>query len=252
VAALTRTKEMATAFKTAIEKAATDQINAWRNHFGNQIQMLSAAARREFEAAWNPSVGTLTVEIEVPVSVQAPTEKVTGTGDAATTTPVPTWPKHLYAADPDHPMVPEGEFPAVLTSWEDDVLVKELGYDSLIGWYRNPPRSKHGLGIRYRIGDEWGLMYPDFVFFHSVESELAVDVVDPHRHNEADTGPKWSGLATWASENADKVRRAVAVIKVGANLKALDLTQEGIVERLERCTSKDDIEALFANKGSTY
>ena len=252
VAALTKTTEMATAFKTAIEKAATVQIGAWRRQFGNQVQMLSSAARRQFETAWNPQVGTLTVEIEVPDRVQAPTEQIKGTGENATTTPVRTWPKHLYAAGPDHEIVAEGEFPAVLTGWEIDVLEKELNYDTLTGWYRNPPRSKHGLGIRYKNDDEWGLVYPDFILFHRVENELAVDIVDPHRHNEADTGPKWAGLSTWAAENRDRARRVVGVIKVGADLKALDLTQDGIIDRLDACRSKADIETLFAEKGSMY
>jgi type III restriction enzyme len=140
----------------------------------------------------------------------------------------------------------------VLTGWEVDVLDKERGYDSLTGWYRNPPRSKHGLGIRYKVGSDWGLLYPDFVFFHTVEDELAVDVVDPHRHNEADTGAKWSGLATWAAENRKVVRRVVGVIKVGDHLKALDLTQDDIADRLENCHSKEDIETLFSEKGSAY
>jgi type III restriction enzyme len=252
VAALAKTKEMASAFKAAIEKAATDQIEGWRIQFGNQVQMLPAAARREFEAAWNPQAGTLAADIEIPQMVLAPTERITGTGEHAKTTPVPTWTKHIYAAGHNQDIVPEGEFPAVLTGWEVDVLDKERGYDSLTGWYRNPPRSKHGLGIRYKVGSDWGLLYPDFVFFHTVEDELAVDVVDPHRHNEADTGAKWSGLATWAAENRKVVRRVVGVIKVGDHLKALDLTQDDIADRLENCHSKEDIETLFSEKGSAY
>ena len=261
VAALVKTPEMTTLFKSAIENAAAEQITAWRTQYANQVQMLGRQARLDFEAAWNPRSGILVVDLEVADTVSAPTERITGTGDQRTTTPVPTYPSHLYAAPAGHAKVPGGEFPAVLTSWESDVLAKELGHSTLTGWYRNPARSKHGLAIPYPLSDDadagWALMYPDFLFFHTVTdmdgtSETVVDIVDPHLHNQSDTGPKWAALARWSAENASKVRRAVAVVKVGDRLLALDLTQDGIAERLEGCAGRTDVEALFASLGGDY
>jgi hypothetical protein len=260
VAALAKTKDMAGAFKAVVEKAAVEQIAAWRSQYANQVQMLSKAARIELEAAWNPQVGVLSVDLEIPETVSAPTEKISGSGEHTTTTPVPTYARHLYVAPEGHAKVEAGRFPAVLTSWEIDVLAKEVNYPSLLVWYRNPPRSKHGLAIPYRDGSAgggaWGLLYPDFLLIHRVgeqpEAETVVDIVDPHRHNEGDTGPKWAGLARWAAVNHDKVRRVVGVIKVADALLALDLTQDGIADRLETCRGKSDIEALFAEKGSSY
>jgi hypothetical protein len=39
---------------------------------------------------------------------------------------------------------------------------------------------------------------------------------------------------------------------VGERLLALDLTQDGIAERLEACNGKSDIEALFMAYGGAY
>lgn len=258
VAALTKTPAMAAAFKSVVEHAASDQIASWRHAYGNQVQMLGTQARLAFEGAWNPQAGTIAVDLEVADAYTAPTEKLSGTGEHRVSAQVPTFPKHLYAAPAGIPKVPEGQFPTVLTGWEVDVLSKELTYKTLDGWYRNPPRSKYGLAIPYRASDDapWQLLYPDFLFFHTVDDEsgpeLCVDIVDPHRHNEADTSPKWSALARWAQANASKLRRVVAVIKVGDELRALSLTQEGIAERLDDCGGKADIESLFSAHGTLY
>src|SRR5690606_27215976 len=183
VAALTSTSVMATHFKKVIEGAAAEQIEAWRSQYANQVSMLGKQARIEFEGAWNAKAGTLTVDIEIPASVSAPSETITGTGEHATTSPLPQYDKHLYVAPPGHRVVPEGKYPFKAGSgWEIDVLGKELGYATLVGWYRNPARSKHGLGVPYADGEGWALMYPDFVFFHEVDGETVVDIVDPHGH----------------------------------------------------------------------
>lgn len=256
VAALTKTPEMATAIIEAVEKAAGNQIEAWRTQYANQVAMLSQGARHDFEGLWSPRTGTLTVQVEIPGTVSAPTEKITGTGEHATTVDVPTYSQHLYVAPDGQARVTAGTFPAVLTSWEVDVLVKETGYQSLVGWYRNPPRSKHGLAIPYVIGTDPGLLYPDFLFFHEVDGGVFVDVIDPHGHHASDTGPKWAGLARWAAavriSGATSLRRTLGVIKVDDNLLALDLAQDGIADRLDACATKSDIEALFADKGVMY
>jgi type III restriction enzyme len=95
-------------------------------------------------------------------------------------------------------------------------------------------------------------MYPDFLFFHQVDGEVVVDVVDPHGHQGSDTGPKWAALSRWGQANHEKVRRVVAVVKVADELKALDLTADGIAERLDTCATKADIEILFSTAGGVY
>src|SRR5690606_1025076 len=208
----TSTSVMATHFKKVIEAAAAEQIEAWRSQYANQVSMLGKQARIEFEGAWNAKAGTLTVDIEIPTSVSAPSETITGTGEHATTSPLTQYGKRLHVAPPGLRVVPERKYPFEAGSgWEIDVLGKELGYATLVGWYRNPARSKHGLGVPYADGEGWALMYPDFLFFHEVDGEIVVDIVDPHGHQGSDTGPKWAALSRWAQANHDKVRRVVAV-----------------------------------------
>lgn len=253
VAALVKTPDLAAAFKDAVETASTNQIESWRIQYANQVQTLGKTVARDFEAVWSPRTGTLTADLVVPEKVVAPTEKVTGKGEHAVTALVPVYDQHLYVAGDNQDKVEAGKFPAALTGWEIDVLDKETDTKTIVGWYRNPPRSKHGLAIPYGApGAEIGLLYPDFLFFHEDDTEIVVDVVDPHGHQNADTGPKWAGLARWAAEHRDMVRRVVAVIKVGADLLALDLTADGIAERLDACATKHDIEALFVELGGNY
>lgn len=252
VAALVKTPALADQIRGAVEKVALDQIEAWRTQYANAVSMLPKQARMEFEGIWSPRTGTMTVDIEVPQTVAAATEKVSGSGDAATVTRVAVYDKHLYVAPEGHAKIEAGKFPATLTGWEIDVLAKETEHKTLAAWYRNPPRSKHGLAIPYVIAGEPGLLYPDFVFFHEVDGGVEVDIVDPHGHQNADTGPKWAGLARWAAEHHALVRRVVAVIKDGADLLALDLTQDGIADLLDGCGGKSDIEALFKDKGGLY
>ena len=253
VAALTKTPELADAFKKAVEDAAAAQIESWRSQYANQVSMLGQQARIDFAGTWNPHSGALTVDLAIPTVISAPSETITGSGEHAETTPIPTYDKHLFVAVAGHRVVPAGKYPFKAGSaWEVDVLGKELNYSTIVGWYRNPARSKHGLGVPYVEGGDWALMYPDFLFFHEVDGEVVVDVVDPHGHHGADTGPKWSALAFWAQTNNKKVRRVVAVIRVDDELKALDLTADGIAERLDGCSGKADIEAMFAEFGGTY
>lgn len=252
VAALTKTTEMAVAFKRTVEQAASGQIETWRNQFQNDIATKPRSVRNAFDAVWSSNVGTHIEDLVVPATYSAATERVVRDANGnATAEPIDTWDDHIYVS-PGHRLVAEGKFPAVLTGWEKDVLAKEQGRGTHIGWYRNPSRSQHGVGVAYKDGNTTGVTYPDFLIFHNDDGDIAIDIVDPHQHNQADTGPKWAGLARWAARNDDKVRRVVAVIKDGEQLKALDLTREGIAELLDNCHSKSDIETLFADLGSNY
>lgn len=95
-------------------------------------------------------------------------------------------------------------------------------------------------------------MYPDFMFFHEDGDDVVLDIVDPHQHNQADTGPKWAGLGRWAERNHELARRVVAVIKTGKTLRALDLTKPGVTDRLDACRGEGDIETVFDDMGSDY
>lgn len=234
----------------AVEAASATQIDAWRqSHKASVERQFSSAIRAEFTALWDPTKGGLVpVSLEVPESVNAATERVEG----ETLVPLETLPKHLFCLPNGHKNF--GRFPVKhRSSWEREVLESELDFGTLVGWYRNPSNGKNALSVSYQHGDEEGLLHPDFLFFHEIDGDgLVLDVVDPHMHSSADTGPKWAGLARWAATKPQGVRRVVAVIKVGEVLRSLDLRREGLTEQLEKAATKPEIEALFGEFGENY
>jgi type III restriction enzyme len=139
------------------------------------------------------------------------------------------------------------------TGWEKDVLALELPSEDLVGWYRNPSSGKYALAIPYAYGDKTRLLHPDFLFFNEESGRVVVDIVDPHRHDAADAAPKWAALAKYAVDHPDHLRRVVAVIKDSkGTLRSLDLTADGIAQKVAVASDGASMEALFAVEGSTY
>jgi type III restriction enzyme len=78
--------------------------------------------------------------------------------------------------------------------------------------------------VPYEFGEKTLLMHPDFLFFHQDGVQIVIDVIDPHRHDASDSAPKWAGLAKYAADHPDKLRRVLAVIRdTSGDLRALDL-----------------------------
>ena len=91
------------------------------------------------------------------------------------------------------------------------------------------------------------------MFFHKVDGEIVVDLVDPHRPDSGDTGPKWTGLAKYAEKHGSLYRRVVAVIEdADANVLSLDLTNEDAATALGGATNQTDIRAIFDSFGGNY
>ncbi|WGI35866.1 hypothetical protein QDT91_27625 (plasmid) [Mycolicibacterium aubagnense] len=206
--------------------------------------------RDQIEPLWHlGGMPMLPTTVEVRDVYPAATEKVRG----QTTEPITTYPYHLYVIPDSKPDA--GGFPVDTSrsSWESAVLKAELSAQTLVGWYRNPSSGQHALAVPYLFGDKYQLMHPDFLFWHDDASgEFVMDIVDPHRYDLADTSAKWSALARYAQDHSDRVRRCLAVIKVGGALQALDLKIDGIDERLLGATNGILIEALFAAEGMAY
>lgn len=96
-------------------------------------------------------------------------------------------------------------------------------------------------------------MHPDFLFSHQDSDGIVMDIIDPHWHDLADAAPKWSALARYAHDHPDRVRRVLAIIKnTDGQLRALDLTVDGIAEKLVTAVNKDLLEALFSSEGVSY
>lgn len=236
-------------FKETVEQAAQDQIASWRGAHSSAVGRKPRTVRDAIEPLW--FLGTSAMQpttVEARATYPVASEKVIDDRTVA----IQTFPRHLYAIPADRPNA--GRFPVDTSrsSWEKDVLEREHDEESLVGWYRNPSSGRHALAVPYEYGERTLLMHPDFMFFHRDGSEMVLDIVDPHRHDLADAGPKWSALARYATEHPDRLRRVIAVTKIGGSLRALDLRSEGVEEKLANATNLDLIEGVFADHGHAY
>lgn len=237
-------------FKTVIEDQAAALIADWRDQHRAKVGVEPRHVRDQIEQLWHLGhTPMLLTTVEVRDAYPAATERAHGTA----TQPIETYPGHLYVIPAGRPG--SGRFPVDTSrsSWEADVLTAELSAETLVGWYRNPSAGRHALAVPYLHGDSHKLMHPDFLFWHDDgDGELAMDIVDPHRFDLADTSAKWSALASYAQNQSDRVRRCLAVAKVGSVLRALDLTTPGIEKKVAAATNQDLMQEIFVADGMSY
>jgi type III restriction enzyme len=237
-------------FVEVIETQAAELIKTWRDAHRSAVTRLPRPVRDLIEPLWHLEGAAMQpTTVEARQAYPAATLKA-GQDD---TVEVPTYPHHLYVIPKRHKN--SGRFPVDTTrsTWEAEVLARELDSDTLVGWYRNPSSGRHALAVPYEFGDKTQLMHPDFLFFHRDGDELVLDIVDPHRHDLADTAPKWAALATYANDHPDQLRRVLAVIRDGSGaLRALDLTTAGVGPRIAQATNRELLEGLFSSAGMHY
>lgn len=216
----------------ALEAAAKTLVDTWRDEHSSQIGHLQDSKRAQFYEIWQQSKVPERVSLIMPAQVTA-AERPT------------RYEKHLYV---------HGEsYPCKLTGWEKEVLELELQKPTLIAWYRNPSAGAAALAVPYDQSGTARTMYPDYLFFHDVNGELVVDIVDPHRPDQGDTGPKWTGLSKYAKRHATAFRRIVAVIKSSdGKLLGLDLKTKGIEGYLEKAGNETDIRKIFDTYAGKY
>lgn len=237
-------------FRSVIEEQAAALIADWRQQHAAKVSAKPRHVRDQIEPMWHLG-GTpmLPTTVEVRDAYPAATERVRGT----TVESIDTYPFHVYVIPAGKPDA--GKFPVDTSrsSWEQEVLGSELGSQTLVGWYRNPSSGQHALAVPYEFGDKHQLMHPDFLFWHDDGAgEYVMDIVDPHRFDLADTSAKWSALSRYAQDHTDRVRRCLAIAKIGGSLRALDLTVAGIDERIAGATNQNLIEAIFVAEGMSY
>ncbi|MEV0710409.1 DEAD/DEAH box helicase [Nocardia aurea] len=237
-------------FKNLVEEQAAELIRSWRGQHRSAVSRMPRTVRDLIEPLWylsNTPMHPTTVEARMVYP--ASTEVIKGN----TTEAIEAYPKHMYAIPDGKPNA--GRFPVDTSrsSWEKAVLDAELDATTLVGWYRNPSSGRNALAIPYEFGDKHQLMHPDFLFWHDDGgTQYAMDIVDPHRHDLADTSAKWAALARYAQDHSDRVRRCLAVIKIGDKLRALDLTANDIADRIGAATNKSLVETIFEGEGMDY
>ena len=238
-------------FKDVIEQEAVEQIQTWRQTHSAAVGRMPRTVRDLIEPLWyTGNAALLPTTVVARQSYPAATEKIA----SGTAVAIETYPHHLFAITEGKENA--GRFPVDTSksSWEQMVLTIELeDSDTLLGWYRNPSSGRYALAIPYEFGEKRLLVHPDFMFFHQDGDDVVIDIIDPHRHDANDAAPKWAALAKYASEHGEHLRRVLAVIRnAQGNLRALDLTKDGMAERVASAPNKDLIESLFAAEGMTY
>lgn len=231
----------------ALEAAAKGLVDTWRKKHNGAIVGLPDTKKAEFFKIWSQAKAPEEVRILWPTQISAADKRIVKAKDGTQTTAQATrHAKHLYVNG-------RGTFPATVTGWESDVLAAELDSNTLVGWYRNPTAGTAALAVPYEQSAVARTLYPDFVFVHEVDGELVVDIVDPHRPNEADTGPKWRGLAVYAAAHGAQFRRILAVIEdSNENLLSLDLKNQAVAEALADAGNETDIRKVFDSLGGSY
>lgn len=218
---------------TAVETAATGLIDTWRKKHNSAINDLPDAKRQAFYVIWQQAREPQQVTMIMPTQITA--------------TDVETkHKKHVYLNG-------KKLFPAKVTGWEADILKAELAKPSLVAWYRNPTGGTAALGVPYKMSNQAKTLYPDFIFFHEVDDEIVVDIIDPHRPDSSDAAPKWGGLAAYAKEHGSLFRRINAVVADDdGELLSLDLKNPQVAKRFESASNEADVRKLFADLGGAY
>ena len=236
-----------------LEAAASSLIDSWRQQLNPAVSRLGAKDRAELDEIWHPHGVPVPGEFTLPVKVRARTQAIVKGKSSAgkpveTIEAIETFKGHLFADK-------QGDFPMVATGWEKEVIEKELAHPTLIGWFRNPTGAG-GLSVSYLEGGVDKSLYPDFLFFHQVDGEIVVDIVDPHNHSLGDTSGKWAALSRFARQHPGKFRRVTAVIRnKNGTLKGLELTGRAttvVEDRIAVSSGGEDIAAVFEEFGGNY
>jgi type III restriction enzyme len=217
----------------SVEIAAGGLVDAWRSDHNAEINELADSKRAAFYRIWQQARSPQEVTMIMPTQITVPDS-------------IFRFRSHIYQGE-------EKLYPGRFSGWEEAVIKLELGKESLVAWYRNPPGGTAALGVPWTDSGGKRTMYPDFLFLHLVRGELVVDLVDPHRPDEADTAPKWAGLAKYASDHGRLFRRVVAVIKgEDGKLQSLDLKNPDVKARLDRGLDEGGVRDLFSTFGGPY
>ncbi|MBG0738962.1 DEAD/DEAH box helicase family protein [Paeniglutamicibacter antarcticus] len=236
-----------------LEASASNLIDSWRQQLNPAVSRLDTKVRAELDEIWHPHGVPIPGEFALPERVRTRTQTIVKGKDGAgkvmeTIAPIETFKGHLFADA-------QGDFPMVATGWEKEVIAKELAQSSLIGWYRNPTGAG-GLAVSYIEGSVDKSMYPDFLFFHRVDGNIVVDIVDPHNHSLGDTPGKWAALSRFARQHQEIFRRVTAVIRnKNGTLKGLDFTGRAstvVEDRIAASSGGEDIAAVFEEFGGIY
>lgn len=230
VAALGLVTEVQPFFDSSADKLA----KSWLQKFEPAIKRLSHDRQESYRQIREMSAEPQDINLVKPEARFEPTKVRENDADTA----IPTYKNHLLCDK-------QGNYPAILNSWEEKVVASEMKRKDFSFWYRNPQQpGQSSLGIAYLSGDQYGIVRPDFIFFATQKDGAVVaDIVDPHSLHLADALPKLQGLALYAKTHAQAYRRIESVAEAMGKLRVLDLTNEEVRKAI---ADAKDAASLFA------
>jgi type III restriction enzyme len=232
--------------KKMLNSIATGQIEEIQKDYEDRVETLGLS--EQFKAIWYPATKPVDGELVLINPGRVATQKARKKGTEIEYIDFALLEKHMWAFEK------EGEwlYPGSDNAWEEAALTLELDPSrNVVGWYRNPASGKAALSVPYYKGTgkkrQLALLHPDFIFVRDIDGELVVDIIDPHL-DHGDSRDKWTGLAWYAEEHGDVIRRAVAVVRIGETDWGLDLSKPSVRKALDN--TDESLEDLFQRLGS--
>lgn len=231
--------------KKMLNAIAASKIEEMQKDYEDRVETLGLA--EQFKAIWFPPTKPVDGELVLVNPGRVATQKARKKGTEVEITNYPLFEKHVWAFERDG----DWRYPGSGNSWEDAALELELDPSrNVVGWYRNPGSGRAALSVPYFKGSgakrQLNLMHPDFIFVRDIDGELVVDIIDPHL-DHGDSRDKWQGLARYAADHSDVIRRAIAVVRIGETDWGLDVAKSSVREALE--DTNEPLEDLFQRMG---
>lgn len=227
--------------RKSLNAAALEQVVAQQKEYEDRVETLGLG--EQFKAIWYPSAKPVDGMLALSNPGRVATQRAKKKGNEIEYVSFPLLGRHLWAFEKGADYV----YPGSDNAWEDAALKLELDPSrQVVGWYRNPNSGKAALSIPYYKSGTLALLHPDFVFVRDIDGELVVDIVDPHL-DHGDSRDKWRGMAWYAAEHSDVIRRAIAVVRIGDTDWGLDVAKPEVREALD---GDESLESLFKRLGT--
>lgn len=232
--------------KKLLNAIATGQIDEMQRDYEDRVE--TKGLSEQFKAIWFPPTQPVDGELVLTNPGRVATQKAKKKGTEIEDCNFPLLEKHVWAFEQHEKWV----YPGSDNAWEEAALTLELDDPSrgVVGWYRNPNAGKAAVSVPYFRGSgtkrQLFLLHPDFIFVRDVAGELVVDIIDPHL-DHGDSRDKWLGLAQYAADHSDVIRRAVAVVRLGETDWGLDVSKSEVHEALKNLDKP--LEDIFREMG---
>lgn len=232
--------------KKILAGVAVGQIDEIRRDYEDLVDTLGLS--EQFKSIWFPPSQPVDGTLVLVNPGRVATQRARKSGTEVEITDYPLAEKHVWAFEREGEWV----YPGSANSWEAAAINLELEASrNVVGWYRNPGSGKAALSVPYYKGTgakkQLMLMHPDFIFVREIDGALVVDIIDPHL-DHGDSRDKWQGLAKYAADHSDVIRRAIAVVRIGETDWGLNLSKQSVREALD--DPDVTLDALFQSMGS--